>query len=59
LVALSQFYSSPIGAGILRKFPVLSDRIGNVRKLMKTDIVPRALDAAKAKLKESGVIVNM
>jgi len=32
---------------------------GDSRTLMKTEIAPRALDTAKAELKQSAVVVNM
>ena len=59
LVALQQFYTSPAGVSLAKKYPMLSDRMNEARGLMKTEIVPRAIEAAKAKLKESGVEVKM
>ena len=59
LVALRDFYSSPNGASILKKFGAYSERLAEVKGVMKSEIFPRALEAAKAKLKESGVEVKM
>ena len=59
LIALDQFYSTPLGAGILKKSPLLSERLGEARRLMPSEIVPRALEAAKAKLKAGGVDVKL
>jgi len=59
LISLQNFYTTPTGASILKKFGAYSERLAEVRGVMKSDVLPHALDAAKAKLKESGVDVKL
>jgi uncharacterized protein len=59
LIAMNEFYSSPVGAGILKKMPTLMGRMPEITRLMQTYVVPRALAEAKAKLRASGVDVKI
>ncbi|MGD0722315.1 MAG: DUF2059 domain-containing protein [Roseiarcus sp.] len=59
LVALNQFYSSPVGAGVLRKMPVLLGRMPELSKVMQTYVLPRALEAARQHMRASGVEVKL
>jgi hypothetical protein len=59
LVALNQFYSSPVGAGILKKFPVMMGRMPEIMQVVQTYIIPRALEAARSTLHARGVEVKI
>jgi hypothetical protein len=59
IVALDKFNSTPMGQSILKKFPIISQKLGEARRLMPDEIVPKAIEAAKAKLKVEGVEVKM
>jgi hypothetical protein len=59
LVALNQFYSSPIGSGILKKMPTMTVRMSEVVRFMQSYVMPRASEAARAKLLKDGVEVKM
>ncbi len=59
LVALDQFYSSPVGAGILKKLPIMMGRMPEIMQVVQTYIVPRALEAAVSRLRERGVEVKI
>jgi hypothetical protein len=59
IVALEKFYSTPVGQSILKKFPAIGQKLLEARKLMPTEIVPKAMEAAKAKLKADGIDVKM
>jgi hypothetical protein len=58
LTALNQFYSSAVGAEILKKFPLMMARMPQVMRLMQSYILPRALDGAREALKARGVEVK-
>jgi hypothetical protein len=59
LLALNQFYSSPVGAGILKKMPTMMARMPEVMRLMQTYVVPRAVESAREALKARGVEVKI
>ena len=59
IVALDKFYSTPVGQSILKKFPTVTQKLGEARRLMPAEIMPKALEAAKAKLKAAGLDVKM
>ena len=59
LVALNAFYSSPVGAGILRKMPALMGRMPEIMQLIQTYVLPRALEAARAHMQKNGVEVKI
>jgi hypothetical protein len=59
LVALNQFYSSPVGAGILKKMPVMMGRMPELSKVMQSYVLPRALEAARRHMRASGVEVKI
>ena len=59
IVALNQFYSSPVGSEILAKMPVVLGRMPEVMGLMQTYIIPRALEVAREQMKKSGVDVRI
>ncbi|THD47426.1 MAG: DUF2059 domain-containing protein [Bradyrhizobium sp.] len=58
LIALQQFYSSPVGTEVLKKMPSVMGRMSDITQLMQTYIVPRALDSAVSSLRASGVQVK-
>jgi hypothetical protein len=59
IVALDKFYSTPVGQSIIKKFPSVAQKMAEARKLMPAEIVPKAMEAAKAKLKADGLDVKM
>jgi hypothetical protein len=59
LVAVAQFYGSPIGKSILSKMPTLMGRIPELQTLMMTKIVPDALQIARDKMKARGVEIRI
>jgi hypothetical protein len=59
IIALDKFYSTPVGQGILKKFPTVTQKLGEARRLMPTEIMPKAMEAAKAKLKADGLDVKL
>jgi len=59
IIALDKFYSTPVGLSILKKFPTVTQKLGDARRLMPAEIMPKALEAAKAKLKAAGLDVKM
>ncbi len=59
LTALNQFYSSPVGAGILQKMPAMMGRMPEVMQLVQTYVLPRALETARAHMQKNGVDVKI
>jgi hypothetical protein len=59
IVAVNQFYSSPMGQQILKKMPIYLSRMPEVMGVIQTYIIPRALDAAHARMKKDGVDVQL
>lgn len=59
IVALNQFYSSPIGRSVLVKMPKLMGRIPELNQLMQEYVLPRALERAKAELQKAGVDMKL
>lgn len=59
MVALSQFYSSPVGLSILQKMPRVLSRMPEVMAMMEKYTIPEALRAAQDKMKKSGVDVKL
>jgi hypothetical protein len=59
LVALNQFYSSPIGKSILLKMPQLMGRLPELNATMEKYVLPRALERARAEVKKSGVDIKI
>ena len=59
LVALNQFYSSPVGAGILKKIPIMMGRMPEIMQVVQTYIIPRAMEAARSALHARGVEVKI
>jgi len=59
IVALDKFYSTPVGQSILKKFPTVTQKLGEARRLMPAEIMPKAMEAAKAKLKAAGLDVKL
>jgi hypothetical protein len=55
LVAIAQFYATPIGQSILKKMPIMMGRMPELQALMMTHIVPDALRIARDKMKARGV----
>jgi hypothetical protein len=55
LVALGKFYSSPIGAGIMRKMPKMMERVPT----LLSSIVPKAIKDAQEKMKKNGLDVKI
>jgi hypothetical protein len=43
----------------LKKFPTVTQKLGEARRLMPTEIMPKAMEAAKAKLKAGGLDVKL
>jgi hypothetical protein len=59
LIALNNFYSSPTGAGILKKMPILMGRLPELMQVMQTYVVPRALATAREQMKKEGVDIKI
>jgi len=59
IVALNQFYSSPIGREILGKMPVVMGRMPELMAVMEKYVIPDALEAARATMKKGGVDVRI
>jgi len=59
MVALSQFYSSPVGLSILQKMPRVLNRMPEVMAMMEKYTIPEALRAAQDKMKKNGVDVKL
>jgi hypothetical protein len=59
IIALNQFYSSPIGQGILAKMPVVLGRMPELMAVMEKYVIPGALESARATMKKGGVDVRI
>lgn len=59
LIAVSQFYLSPVGKGILGKMPQMMGKLQELQGLVITHIVPEALKDAQAKMKARGVEMKL
>jgi hypothetical protein len=59
IIALNQFYSSPVGREILSKMPVIMGRMPEIIALMQKYVIPGALEAAQATMKKGGVDVRI
>ena len=55
IVALAEFYASPIGKRIKDKLPQMMGRVPELQGVMMKHIVPEALQVARDKLKARGV----
>ncbi len=59
LLALNQFYSSPVGSSILKKRPIMMSRIPEMMSLMMKYVIPPALAAARNSMKARGVEITI
>ncbi len=59
LLALNQFYSSPVGSSILKKRPIMMSRIPEMMSLMMKYAIPPALAAARNSMKARGVEITI
>ena len=58
LIALNQFYSSPMGKIILQKNTSIGGRFLQMVTLVRTNIIPNAIEAARSRLRQDGIEVK-
>jgi hypothetical protein len=59
LIALDKFYSSPVGASIVKKIPIMMGRMPELMQTMQAQVFPRAFAAARDQMKQNGVDVKI
>ena len=59
IVALNEFYASPIGASVLAKQAQMQGRLDENLRLLRSVLFPRAIEAAKAQARQNGLDLKL
>jgi hypothetical protein len=59
IIALNEFYSSPIGRKLLAKMPRFAARTTELTILMQSYVFPQAVEAAQQTMKKNGVDIQL